>query len=133
MKTFNQITYTCYKAAFFSLIKAPALALFVGFTFLVFNNSAANTFLNEARGLVGSAPTGKVEVCIPSQESDKDSNIYKAPCKRVFIDESGWKNEIDNIIRNVYWFSVLIGFLVWFIHNIRFPDVINLMKPRQNK
>jgi hypothetical protein len=72
LNSFNAFSYTCYRAAFFSLVTAPATTLFIGFILLSLNNSLADTFLTEARGLIGNTPVDKVQVCIPKNMKEKN-------------------------------------------------------------
>ncbi|EFF0561632.1 TPA: hypothetical protein ACNAJK_004688, partial [Escherichia coli] len=64
LKELSGVGYTFWRAAFFSLVKAPAIALFIGFVFLSFNNSIADTFLTSARELTGNVPSDKVQICV---------------------------------------------------------------------
>ncbi len=59
-------------AAFFSLVTAPALALFVAFVGLSFNASVSGYFLLAAHELVDGAPPGTVntQVCEPPAALD---------------------------------------------------------------
>ncbi|EBA8674109.1 TPA: hypothetical protein G9F11_005014 [Salmonella enterica] len=130
------ISYTCYRAIFFSLIKAPAIALFIVFLFLSFNNSIADSFLTEARSLVRNAPEDKVEVCLPdylSEQNLKELNISiknkPSPCEKIFIDAIDWKKSLDSSIRDAYWNIVVLGFLIWCIMNLNFSVISKNKKP----
>ncbi|AVE61432.1 hypothetical protein AM352_24175 (plasmid) [Citrobacter koseri] len=133
------------RAAFFSLVTAPALALFVCFVMLSFNNSIAGSFLSEARKLVAGAPEGKVNISAFCQQtylpetpqhdtSDEPvKSIKPAPpvlkpepviCKKEIIwgDAEHWRKDTDRIIRNAYLFSVFMGLGVWLFLN-GFPRI----------
>lgn len=64
LRELSCVSRTLWRAAFFSLVKAPAMALFIGFVFLSFNNSIADTYLTSARELTGNAPPDKVQTCV---------------------------------------------------------------------
>lgn len=137
LRNLSGFTYTCYSAAFFSLVKAPAIALFVGFIFLSFNNSIAGTFLSEARSYVADAPANTVRVCLFRKqveqvqvlESTKPSppSVYKEKCMTTLIDASDWQQSMDSTIRGLYWNVVFLGFLTWLTININLVGVKDLI------
>lgn len=126
------------QAIFFSMVKAPAMVLFIGFVFMTFNNSIADSFLTEARELVINTPEDKVEVCIPDYLSERNVNKelnvnfknkpspyrYELSCEKMLIDASDWRKYLDSSIRAAYWNVVFLGFLIWCILNVNFSVVL---------
>ncbi|EDS3139218.1 hypothetical protein GPD31_004274 [Salmonella enterica] len=73
---------TLSRVAFFSLVTAPSLMMFVLFITLTFNNSIAGSFLSTARSLIDGAPDGMVinSVCdIPKMSPDDLSDEKSIP------------------------------------------------------
>lgn len=137
MRNLSGFTYTCYSAAFFSLVKAPAIALFVGFIFLSFNNSLSGMFLSQARELTGNTPANKVQVCILKSPKEKTTDttgiptppvyVKPEPCVTALIDASDWQQSMDSTIRWLYWNVVFLGFVTWLTININLVGVKDLI------
>lgn len=137
-KEISYITYSIYRAVFFCLVTAPAIALLVGFFFLSFNNSIAGTFLNEARSYVSDTPVDKVRVCLFKKKVEQikvmESSelppplVSKEKCMTTLIDASDWKESVDSSIRQLYWQVVFLGLLLWCIQNVNFSVVIEKCK-----
>lgn len=143
IKEISYITYSVYRAVFFCLITAPAIALLVGFFFLSFNNSIAGTFLNEARSYVADTPVDKVRVCLFKKKVEQiqmmESSelppplVYKEKCMTTLIDASDWQKSVDSTIRQLYWQVVFLGFLLWSFQNVNFSVVIEKCKAIKNR
>lgn len=115
LRGLSSVSYTFWRAAFFSLVKAPALALFIGFVFLSFNNSIADTFLTSARELIGNAPPDKVQTCVfKKNKQELSPYVQKEPCVNTFTDAKDWTQSLDRNIRDIYWAIALFGFFTWF-------------------
>ncbi|EDT7384231.1 hypothetical protein AL854_004288 [Salmonella enterica subsp. enterica] len=135
IKEISYVTCSVYRAAFFSLVTAPAIGLFVGFMFLSFNNSIAGTFLSEARSYVADTPADKVRVCLFKKKVQQvqvmespelpPPSVYKEKCMTTLIDASGWQQSVDSTIRQFYWSIVFLGFLIWCILNMNFLVVMS--------
>lgn len=138
LREFSSVSYTFWRAVFFSLVMAPAIVLFVGFIFLSFNNSIASTFLNEARSYVADTPVDKVRVCLFKKKVEQvqvmestelpPPTVYKEKCMTTLIDASDWQQSADSTIRQFYWNVVFIGFLIWCILNVNFSVVIEKIR-----
>ncbi|ENT8079593.1 hypothetical protein ACFGRM_004645 [Salmonella enterica] len=143
MRNISRFTYTCYRAALFCLVTAPAIGLFVGFIFLSFNNSIAGAFLNEARSYVADTPTDKVRVCLFKKQVQQvqmmespelpPPSVYKEKCMTTLIDASDWQQSTDSTIRQFYWNIVFLGFLIWCILNVNFSVVMEKIKAVKNR
>ncbi|EDI4472421.1 hypothetical protein CD575_18055 [Salmonella enterica] len=115
LKELSGVGYTFWRAAFFSLVKAPAIALFIGFVFLSFNNSIADTFLTSARELTGNVPSDKVQICVFKKNKQEQSPyVQKEPCVNTLADAKDWTQSFDQTIRRIYWTIALLGFFTWF-------------------
>jgi hypothetical protein len=133
MMKLNDFSNICLRAAFFSLIKAPAMFLFFLFIFFSFNNSLSGLFLSEARQLTGNAPNDKVQVCYlktSREKIDVKAPVYvqSKPCVSVLIDASVWQSSTDSTIRFFYWNIAFLGFLAWLMLNINFSLVKGKIK-----
>lgn len=117
LRMFGSISRNCYRAVFFSFVQAPALALFVGFIFLSFNNSIADTFLSSARNLTANAPSDKVQLCLFKQEGQPPKPVHtdKDSCVKTLTDASDWTKSVDKNIRHIYFLIVILGFVTWFV------------------
>ncbi|WP_168402975.1 hypothetical protein [Erwinia amylovora] len=127
LKVFGGISRNCYRAVFFSFVQAPALALFVGFMFLSFNNSIADTFLSSARDLTANAPSDKVQLCVFKQEEHTPEPVHtdKASCVKTLTDASDWTKTVDANIRHIYFLIVILGFVTWFVFGGMSNQVVN--------
>ncbi|HDN4658596.1 TPA: hypothetical protein ACIBVV_002583 [Salmonella enterica subsp. enterica serovar Potsdam] len=115
LRELSGVSYTLWRAAFFSLVKAPAMALFIGFVFLSFNNSISDTFLTSARELTGNAPPDKVQTCVfKKSKQELSSYVQKEPCVNTLTDAKDWSQSFDRSIRRIYWTIALLGFFTWF-------------------
>lgn len=135
---------TLSRVAFFSLVTAPSLMMFVLFITLTFNNSIAGSFLSTARSLIDGAPDGMVisSVCdipkmSPDDLSDEKSipslsaeDSFSHPCSPVYLAKcitgmkvaSEWQRETDSTIRHLYLLSVVMGLIVsWLFNGARIP------------
>ncbi|EJJ8439530.1 hypothetical protein NKC17_004816 [Salmonella enterica] len=138
IKEITYFSYSVYRAAFFSLVTAPAIGLFVGFIFLSFNNSIAGTFLSEARSYVADIPVDKVRVCLFKKKVEQvkvmestelpPPSVYKEKCVTTLIDAGDWQQSADSTIRQFYWNVVFIGFVFWCILNVNFSVVIEKVR-----
>ncbi|HAZ8606174.1 TPA: hypothetical protein J8M59_002971 [Escherichia coli] len=115
LRELSGMSHTLWRAAFFSLVKAPAMALFIGFVFLSFNNSIADTFLTSARELTGNAPPDKVQTCVFKKNKQEISPyVQQEPCVKMLTDAKDWTQSFDRKIRGIYWVIALFGFFTWF-------------------
>lgn len=110
------------RAAWFSLVTAPAIGLFTTFVLFSFNNSLAGTFLDEARSLVAGTPPGKVWTCAPSLNTADEGRVPVPPvakplCDPVMMDADIWKQSTDRSIRDAYKFLVIMGAFMWWFFN----------------
>lgn len=110
------------RAAWFSLVTAPAIALFTTFVLFSFNNSLAGTFLDEARSLVAGTPPGKVWACAPSLNTAEEGRVPVPPvakplCEPVMMDAAIWQQSTDRSIRDAYKILVLMGAFIWGLCN----------------
>lgn len=111
-------------AAFFSLVTAPALVLFISFVGLSFNASLSGLFLQAAHELVGGAPAGMVNatVCQPATALD-GGEVKSLPeavpplCQNAVTDERSWQHDVDREIRSLYLLVSFIGLGVWLALN----------------
>lgn len=111
-------------AAFFSLVTAPALVLFISFVGLSFNASLSGLFLQAAHELVGGAPAGMVNatVCQPATALD-GGEVKSLPeavpplCQNAVTDERSWLHDVDREIRSLYLLVSFIGLGVWLALN----------------
>lgn len=143
IKEITYFSYSVYRAVFFSLVTAPAIALFVGFVFLSFNNSIAGTFLSEARNYVADTPADKVRVCLFKKQVQQvggmespelpPPSVYKEKCMTTLIDVNDWQQSADSTIRQFYWNIVFLGFLIWCILNVNFSVVMGKIKTAKNR
>lgn len=143
IKEMSYITNSVYRAVFFSLVTAPATALFVGFVFLSFNNSIAGTFLSEARSYVADTPVDKVQVCLIKKKTEQVQEMeateppppsaYKEKCMTTLIDSGDWQQAADSTIRKLYWNIVFLGFLIWCILNVNFSVVTEKIRAIRHK
>ncbi|HAV8936380.1 TPA: hypothetical protein NNA44_004398 [Escherichia coli] len=111
-------------AAFFSLVTAPALALFVVFIGLSFNASLSGYFLQAAHELVDGAPPGTVyvQVCEPPTALDGGevqalAEAYRPRCHDIPQDERAWQRDTDHSLRTLYLLTSLLGLGVWLALN----------------
>lgn len=111
-------------AAFFSLVTAPALALFIGFAGLSFNSSLSGYFLLAARELVGGTPAGMVNttVCEPPVVPDGGGvkllpEASRPHCENAVTDERAWQYSVDREVRSLYLLISFIGLGVWLALN----------------
>lgn len=115
LRELTGVSRTLWRAAFFSLVKAPAMALFIGFVFLSFSNSIADTFLTSARELTGNAPPDKVQTCVfKKNKQELSPYVQQEPCVNTLTDAKDWTQSFDRKIRGVYWAAALFGFFTWF-------------------
>lgn len=115
LRELSCVSRTLWRAAFFSLVKAPAMALFIGFFFLSFNNSIADTYLTSARELTGNAPPDKVQTCVfKKSKQELSPYVQKEPCVNTLTDAKDWSQSFDRSIRRIYWTIALLGFFTWF-------------------
>ena len=115
LRELTGVSRTLWRAAFFSLVKAPAMALFIGFVFLSFNNSIADTFLTSARELTGNAPPDKVQTCVfKKNKQELSPYVQQEPCVNMLTDAKDWAQSFDRKIRGIYWTIALFGFFTWF-------------------
>lgn len=121
---FRQRLRVLGSAAFFSLVTAPALALFVVFVGLSFNASISGYFLQASHALVDGAPPGTVNalVCeppaaLPGDEVKALAEANLSRCHDVPKDERIWQHDTDRRIRWLYTLSSLIGLGVWLALN----------------
>lgn len=138
---------TLSRVAFFSLVTAPSLMMFVLFITLTFNNSIAGSFLSTARSLIDGAPDGMVinSVCdipkmspddlsdeksIPSLSAENSvshqgSPMYLATCHPGLKKASEWQKETDSTIRQfillLYLLSVFMGLIVSWLFSGALP------------
>lgn len=110
------------RAAWFSLVTAPAIALFTTFVLFSFNNSLAGTFLDEARSLVAGTPPGKVWACAPSLNTAEEGPVPVPPvakplCEPVMTDADIWQQSTDRSLRDAYKFLVIMGAFIWWFFN----------------
>lgn len=110
--------------AFFSLVTAPALALFVVFIGLSFNASLSGYFLQAARELVDGAPAGMVNgtVCEPATalyggEVKSLPEAVPPLCQNAVTDERSWQHDVDREVRRLYLLVSFIGLGVWLALN----------------
>ncbi|ECD1430978.1 hypothetical protein GT04_004362 [Salmonella enterica subsp. enterica] len=137
------VTYSVYRAVFFSLVTAPAIALFVGFILLSFNNSIAGSFLGEARSYVADTPVDKVRVCLFRKKVEQvqvmESSelppplVYKEKCMTTLIDADDWQQSVDSTIRQLYWKVAFLGLVLWCFQNMNFSVVIEKCKAIKNR
>lgn len=111
-------------AAFFSLVTAPALALFVAFIGLSFSQSLSGQFLATAHELVDGVPVGMVNttVCEPPTALDGGEvrSLAKPPpllCQNAVTDERAWQHNVDREVRSLYLLTSFIGLGVWLALN----------------
>ena len=115
----------CWRAAWFSLVTAPALVLFGLFMLLTFNNSVTGTFLDAARDMVVDAPPGKIWDCAPPLSTPvekvmppENSNPAVPPalrCERAAVDAIAWQKNVDRLIRNLYVTVAVAGAFFWWL------------------
>lgn len=111
-------------AAFFSLVTAPALALFVAFIGLSFSQSLSGQFLATAHALIDGAPAGMVNttVCEPATALD-GGEVKSLPeavpplCQNAVTDEGSWQHDVDREVRSLYLLVSFIGLGVWLALN----------------
>lgn len=110
--------------AFFSLVTAPALALFIAVIGLAFSQSLSGQFLATAHELIDGAPRGAVNatVCVPPTALDggEVKSLAKTPpllCQDAVTDERAWRHDTDRAIRQLYLLASLIGLGVWLMLN----------------
>lgn len=111
-------------AAFFSLVTAPALVLFICFVGLSFNASLSGLFLQAAHELVDGAPAGMVNVTVcepptalPDDEVKALAEAYRPRCHDVPKDDRVWQHDADYTIRWLYLLVSFIGLGVWLALN----------------
>lgn len=110
------------RCAFFSLVTAPSLLMFLGFAVLSFNNSIAGSYLDDARQRVANAPADKVWslACLPPERPGTANNTlppalpdYLEPvCTPHLLDASDWQQDVDAFIRRSYVVAALLGLFV---------------------
>lgn len=109
----------CWRAAWFSLVTAPSLVLFLLFMLLTFNNSVTGTFLDAARDLVVDAPPGKIWDCAtPLGAPPENGNPAVPPafrCERAAVDAIDWQKNVDRLIRNLYVTVAVAGAFFWWL------------------
>lgn len=136
---------TLRRVAFFSLVTAPSLVLFLLFITLSFNNSISGSFLSTARTLIAGAPDGMVNIsvcdkptispddlpderAIPSLSAEdnvlqQSSPMFLATCLTGRKPASEWQKETDSAIRQLYLLSVVMGLLVsWLFSGLLIPS-----------
>lgn len=123
------------RAAWFSLVTAPAIGLFTTFVLFSFSNSLAGTFLDEARSLVAGTPPGKVWACAPSLNTAEEGRVPAPPvanprCEPVMMDAAIWQQSTDRSLRDAYKFLVIMGAFMWWFFNgmAGFKDTVRWLK-----
>jgi hypothetical protein len=128
------LVYLLRRAAFFSLVTAPALSLFTVVIMLMLAGSPTRQFIDVARSLVGNTAPDEIMACEPvalkaewPPSTQQRTNVL---CKKQPVDASQWIQQTDQALMNLYLTVVLLGFLVWLSCNISSEHLARLLRRR---
>jgi len=120
--------------AFFSLVTAPAQALFAFAVILMLAGSPTGQFIEVARSLVSNTAPGEIMACEPvtqkaewPPETPERTDVL---CKQQPVDASQWIQQTDRALLDLYLTVSLLGFLVWICSNLSREHLVRLMRRR---
>lgn len=104
------------RALFFSVVTAPAVALFVIVIMTSRHGSLTGWYIDNARSLVGNAPAGMVMECTGSAEpsapwtGDNPPPLYvKPPCTETPVDAASYAATQDSIMLNIWGIIAIVA------------------------
>jgi hypothetical protein len=120
------------RVAFYSLVTAPAQALFAFAVILILAGSPTGQFIEMARSLVGNAAPGEIMACepVPQKAEWPPSPPERTDvlCKKQPVDASQWIQQTDRTLLDLYLTVALLGFLVWICSNFSREHLVRLMR-----
>jgi hypothetical protein len=120
------------RVAFFSLVTAPAQALFAFAVILMLTGSPTGRFIEVARSLVGNAAPGEIMACEPVPQKAKwppsPPERTDVLCKQQPVDASQWIQQTDRALLDLYLTVSLLGFLVWVSSNFSREHLVRLIR-----
>lgn len=126
------LVHTLRRAAFFSLVTAPAQALFAFAVILMLAGSPTGQFIEVARSMVGNAAPGEIMACEPvPQKAEWPPSAPERTgvlCKQQPVDASQWIQQTDRALLDLYLTVSLLGFLVWICSNLSREHLVRLIR-----
>lgn len=130
----TNIVHSLRRAAFFSLVTAPALALFafVVMLMLMLAGSPTGQFIEVARSLVGNAAPGEIMACepVPQKAEWPPSPPERTDvlCKQQPVDARQWIQQTDRSLMDLYLTVSFMGLLVWLYCNVSREHLVRLIR-----
>jgi len=126
------LVHSLRRVAFFSLVNAPAQALFAFAVILMLAGSPTGQFIAVARSLVGNTAPGEIMACEPvPQKAEWPPSAPERTdvlCKQQPVDASQWIQQTDRALLDLYLTVSLLGFLVWICSNLSREHLVRLIR-----